>query len=282
MHMDPTVSAQRHASPMVVRRYPFDLKSALAGNWYGGDRFRTIVANALSIPLPSGERMFIKALRHYLDQLDDPALRDAVKVFFKQESSHTQEHVRYNRWVCEHRGYQLQPIEATYKDHNEYLCEHGDPRLLLATTVCMEHLTAIVSHLLISDPHWLAHADPAVRDFWLWHSVEEVEHKAVAFDVYARTCADKAFLDQIMRHTVVQLAKNLEFTACQMYRMEGGRPREIRQWLRESPFLHGEQGLLTAIMAHVEDFYRPDFHPWDHDNGALIAQVSSHLEQAFT
>jgi predicted metal-dependent hydrolase len=128
----------------------------------------------------------------------------------------------------------------------------------------------------------LAHADPAVRDFWLWHSVEEVEHKAVAFDVYARTCADKAFLDQIMRRTVVQLAKNLEFTACQMYRMEGGRPREIRQWLRESPFLHGEQGLLTAIMAHVEDFYRPDFHPWDHDNGALIAQVSSHLEQAFT
>lgn len=266
---------------MVVRRFPFDLEAALAEDWFAGDRFRTIIANAVSIPLPSGERMFIRALRHYLEQIGDAQLRDEVKVFFKQESAHTQEHVKYNRWICLHRGYDLAQIEAPYKNHNEYLCEHAEPRLLLATTVCMEHLTAIVSHLLISEPGWLAQAAPAVRDFWLWHSVEEVEHKAVAFDVYRQVCGDKAYLDRIMRQTVLQLAQNLRFTACQMYMMEGGRPRDVRHWLDTSPFLQGERGLLASIARHVEDFYRPDFHPWDHDNRHLIGEVSAHLAQAF-
>ncbi|MDR6715179.1 putative metal-dependent hydrolase [Pseudomonas hunanensis] len=281
MYSDDSAAPGEASVPMVVRRYPFDLEAALATDWYGGDRYRTIIANALSIPLPSGERMFIRALRHYLDSIDSPVLREEVKIFFKQESTHTQEHVKYNRWICQHRGYDLAPIEAPYKDHNEHLCEYGEPRLLLATTVCMEHLTAIVSHLLISDPRWLAEADPRVRDFWLWHSVEEVEHKAVAFDVYLQVCGDKEFLDQVMRRTVLQLAQNLQFTACQMYMMEGGRPRDIRQWLQETPFLHGEHGLLAEIVRHVEDFYRPDFHPWDHDNRTLIDQVSAHLQHAF-
>ncbi|MFV3405951.1 metal-dependent hydrolase [Pseudomonas sp. NY15463] len=276
-----STDAQSGATSMVVRRYPFDLEAALGGDWFGGDRLRTIIANALSIPLPSGERMFIRALHHYLDQIQDPLLREEVKIFFKQESTHTQEHVKYNRWICQHRGYDLAQVEAPYKDHNEYLCEHGEPRLLLATTVCMEHLTAIISHLLISEPAWLADAEPVVRDFWLWHSVEEIEHKAVAFDVYRQVIGDKGYLDEVMRRTVVQLAQNLRFTACQMYLMEGGRPRDVRQWLDSSPFLNGEQGLLASIVKHVDDFYRADFHPWDHDNHHLIELVSNHLEQAF-
>ncbi|QXI32362.1 metal-dependent hydrolase [Pseudomonas promysalinigenes] len=269
------------ASAMVVRRYPFDLQTTLGEDWFGGDRLRTIIANALSIPLPSGERMFIRALRQYFEAIEDPQLREEVKIFFKQESSHTQEHVKYNRWVCQHRGYDLAQVEAPYKDHNEYLCDFAEPRLLLATTVCMEHLTAIVSHLLISEPGWLSEAKPAVRDFWLWHSVEEIEHKAVAFDVYRQLVGDKSYLDEIMRRTVIQLAQNLRFTVCQMFLMEGGRPRDARKWLDTSPFLQGECGLLAAINAHIEDFYRADFHPWDHDNRHLIDLVSVHLNQAF-
>lgn len=265
---------------MMSRRYDFQLEEALGQNWNDGDQFKTILANALSIPLPSGEKLFIKSVRHYLDQINDVELKGLVSIFFKQESAHTKEHISYNKLISDQRGYNLALLEAPYKSHNEYISENGDPLSLLATTVCMEHLTAIASHLVITDERWVGRADSVVKNFWLWHSLEEVEHKAVAFDVYMDVCGDRDLLNKTMDFTVGQLCKNLKYTACQMYMMEGGKPKEIKAWLESSAVLNAEDGLLKLMEYYIKDFYRDDFHPWDHDNSYLIASVAAHLDDA--
>lgn len=278
--MDRNKSSRDVDLDMVSRRYEFCLERDLSANWNQDDQFKTILANALSIPLPSGEKLFIKSVRYFLEQLSDPQLKRVVGVFFKQESAHTKEHITYNRLIAEHRGYDLELLEAPYKKHNEYISEHASPVSLLATTVCMEHLTAVTSHLVITDERCLGRAKGAVKDFWLWHSLEEIEHKAVAFDVYMNVCGDKALLNQTMDFTVGQLCKNLTYTICQMYMMEGGKPRVIKEWLEKAEFLNAGDGLLKGMMKYIEDFYREDFHPWDHDNSHLIASVANHLDNA--
>ena len=35
-------------------------------------------------------------------------------------------------------------------------------------------------------------------------------------------------------------------------------------------FFFGKDGLITSVMGAYLDFYREDFHPWDHDNRHLI------------
>src|SRR5690606_40369604 len=55
----------------------------------------------------------------------------------------------------------------------------------LAFTAALEHFTATLAELLLSSEDVRAlFGHDGVRDVFLWHALEESEHKAVAFDVY--------------------------------------------------------------------------------------------------
>ena len=57
----------------------------------------------------------------------------------------------------------------------------------LAVTCALEHFTALMAHVLLSDERLLEGAHPTMAALWRWHAAEENEHKAVAFDVYKAT-----------------------------------------------------------------------------------------------
>src|SRR3546814_14230638 len=52
--------------------------------------------NALSSTFPVGEKFFMSAVRHYRDEALE-ALRDQIDDFIFQESTHSREHVFFNR-----------------------------------------------------------------------------------------------------------------------------------------------------------------------------------------
>src|SRR4029079_15061731 len=55
----------------------------------------------------------------------------------------------------------------------------------LALTAALEHFTATLAELLLTDEDARAmFGEPAARDLFVWHALEESEHKAGAFDVY--------------------------------------------------------------------------------------------------
>ena len=45
----------------------------------------------------------------------------------------------------------------------------------------------MLAEALLREPRMRDPMDPSVRSLWLWHALEESEHKAVAFDVYKAT-----------------------------------------------------------------------------------------------
>ena len=47
----------------------------------------------------------------------------------------------------------------------------------------MEHYTAVLVESMMTHVH-KPMTDESIRNLWLWHSIEETEHKAVAFDLY--------------------------------------------------------------------------------------------------
>src|SRR5262249_9613773 len=54
----------------------------------------------------------------------------------------------------------------------------------LASTIALEHFTAILAHAALTHSQHLDAAPEAIQKLWRWHAVEEIEHKAVAFDTF--------------------------------------------------------------------------------------------------
>lgn len=152
-------------------------------HWLAGSAAATHLANGVNLLFPAGERFFVRSVRHYLPYLErDPAnagLAARVRGFFGQEGRHAQAHERFFE-TLRAQGYPIDGFLARYERVAYGLIEKASPPALrLATTVALEHFTAILAEDALSDDSaaGLAAAHPAMRALLEWHAVEEIEHK---------------------------------------------------------------------------------------------------------
>jgi len=251
------------------RRPVFEVEAALAGDWHGGNAFRTAWFNALSTQFPIGEKFFIDSVRYFSDRIDDPRLKSEVRAFQGQESVHRLEHQRYNEKLCELRGYDLEVIESRILQRLNWARRELSPRRQLAGTVAYEHLTATLANDLLGKDDVMRGADPAIAELWRWHAVEETEHKSVAFDVYMAVGGN-------LRERRIALLMNSWFffkdtfgITYYMLKVDG-KHRSLRVWLSGLNFLFGKPGHIRRCAGHYLRYYGRRFHPWNHDNRQLV------------
>ena len=175
------------------RRVTFDWQDAPL-SWLPGEPGPAHVINVLHLLLPAGERWFVRLYKDALPLLtDDPGLHAQVKGFMGQEAVHARAHAA----VLDHfRAHGIDP--DPYVRQVDWMFEHllGDnamPPLLrrrwfverCAIVAAIEHFTAVLGDwILRASALDAAGADPTMLDLLRWHGAEEVEHRAVAFDVY--------------------------------------------------------------------------------------------------
>jgi predicted metal-dependent hydrolase len=172
---------ERARTPIHPRSPRFDFE-VVPRLWFGGSRLRTHIFNGLSLLFPAGERFFVRSVRRYADQIDDPQLKEDIKGFFGQEGRHASAHERQFE-ALEHQGYDVRRFLRFYEWFAYGVVERIAPdELRLAATAACEHFTATMAHHALAYDD-LAQADPTMRAFFFWHAVEEIEHKTVAYDV---------------------------------------------------------------------------------------------------
>ncbi|MBQ1543191.1 hypothetical protein C5708_06550 [Caulobacter sp. CCUG 60055] len=249
--------------------------------WVGGDLAATAVFNALSATFPHGERFFMDAVRRYA-HVATSSLREQVAAFLHQEAVHSREHVAFNQ-MAERSGYDIEPLIERAKRMIDF-ARKREPIEQLAGTCALEHFTAILAHELLADPRYLAGAPAEARDLWRWHAMEEIEHKAVAFDVLTAATADWTPLQRwrlrcrAMIMATVLLFRAIGANIADLFRQDGAnRPSS---WLQLFGFLIVSPGLLRRVMADYFTYYRPGFHPWDHDDRELLAEAERDLGYA--
>ncbi len=254
--------------PIEVRNLRFDLDERVPRHWHGGRRAVSIFFDNLSVFFPAGERFFMASVRAYRDQVHDEALLAAVRAFCAQEGLHTREHVRYND-MLKAQGYPVEAMEQRVERLLALVTKVAPKRWQLSATCALEHFTALMGHMILSDPRTLEGAHPAMAALWRWHAAEENEHKAVAFDVYRAVkgpYAEQVFV--MFLATVIFWAKVLEHQVRLMH--ADGIAFSAREWIGLVDFLFYRPGGLRGLTAHYFDYYRPGFHPWDLDNRELL------------
>lgn len=267
------VSTNQSLSPQELkfgpRRPAFDLANALGRDWHGGSAFRTAWFNALSMLFPLGEQFFIDSVIAFKDRIDDPRLLDEISAFQAQESIHRLQHKKYNALLCEMRGYDLVKIEQPLRDRMAWANRELSARRRLAGTVSNEHLTAVMANDMLHRGDVLAGADPDIAELWLWHGVEETEHKSVAFDVYQAIDGPLSERRQAFFFNTFFFFKDA-FRILRLMLKHDGKLWSLREWASGFKFLLVKPGVLRRIFFAYLAFLKKDFHPWQHDNRHLI------------
>ena len=263
-----------------VRNMTFELEKILTTDWADNDPFLTAVFNAMSISFPSGERNFIESVRAYEDRIKDPMLANDVKGFYQQEAIHSREHRKYNQLLCRQRGYNLAMLEAVYLNRLERAKNNPrvTPRVNLAATVSIEHLTAIFGESILKGRLIKSMPEP-VAELWQWHALEELEHKSVAFDVYNQIGGSYKMRASMMRFVIFFLFKDVFSVAVKMLRHD----KQLWKWKTFksfSKFLFSKDGFIRAHIPAYKAFFQQDFHPWEIDNSSLLKSWQEKLQPA--
>jgi predicted metal-dependent hydrolase len=247
--------------PLRHRRTRFDF-SKVPTHWSSGDPFVTRFLDALSINFPLGERFFIEAVSAFAERVSDPSLREEIALFSRQEGQHGGAHSQYNK-LLRAQGVDVDKILQVLAGHKR-ATQRLAPELQLALTAAAEHLTATLAEGLLEDASFLGErADPEMRALYLWHAVEEVEHKAVAFDVYQRFAGGSYWL-RVRAMLMITVYLHLRVSALMGHMFEVDRLQDRRAIVRRGLWrLYGPRGLLTRMLPSYLAWFKPGFHPWD-------------------
>ena len=241
-----------------------------------GDLILSHLAVALSSVFPDGEDFFVRSVRRFRDEVTDPELKRQVAGFIGQEAVHGREHRAFNDRL-DQLGYPTKRVERFVRRAVAVRERILTDKSNLAATAALEHFTATLAELVLSSEETRElFGEESVRDLFVWHALEESEHKAVAFDVYktvggserTRVFTMKALRFGFVFGLTVQIVLGLLFDR------ETYRPGKLRaSWrrVRSSPIMRRE------LWDRLCDYDRPDFHPDDHDTTALVADWRERL-----
>ncbi|WP_374612940.1 metal-dependent hydrolase [Sphingorhabdus sp.] len=266
------------AQRMHVRAFRGNKARLNRRHWVRDDMFATAFLNALSVVFPRGEAFMIEALHPWRDRTDGQLQRD-IATFIEQEAAHSREHVGFNKAIIE-AGYDIDALDRAIKQFVSFFSGCGEVTKLGAT-MCIEHLTAIVAAEILKNRKHLEGTDLELRKLWLWHAIEEVEHKAVAFDVWMFATREWSGVRRWFTRSALLLAVSISFfinrTRGQVELLnQDGLAKPNAWWLCiRKGFAKGAIG--RNVMGPWLEFFRPGFHPNHIDDRELLVRGENML-----
>lgn len=276
--------SNRAGASFPVRRMDFEF-GEVPRYWAANDAGLTHFMTTLSALFPEGEQFFVdstRAVRKH-PKLSDPDLQREISAFIGQEAMHSKEHLAFNS-SAQSYGYDIRTMEQQTgkvirtgtKILTTLLKPFGVTKEMidLTGTCALEHFTAVIAAELLQNKDVQAmFNDSTMHQLWMWHAVEENEHKAVVFDVYTAIYGHglKAYT---MRAIAMIIAMGLIFMTqsyftAQLMKMDGKLTWKDSKYMLK--FMYGRKGFMTRQIPELLDFFRPNFHPNDSDTDQLLA-----------
>ncbi len=260
------------------RDIKFDVPAEHIADWNKGSVHLSQFMNTLSIFFPVGERFFIDAVRQYRDQITEPELKKAVTAFIGQEAMHGREHEEYNELLFARvpEAAQVERIVFALLEQVKKL----PPRMRLSATIALEHFTAIMADGLLKETRVLDGAQPQYAKLWRWHALEETEHKAVAYDVWEAVMGrgTGAYVERsagMVAATVIFWSIMIPAYVAVIRRE--GKLTDLKGWRFLVQNIATTVPFFPRLLKPYMDYFRRDFHPWDHDNRHFLENIDEVL-----
>ena len=275
----------RAGASFPVRRMNFEFES-VPEYWMNGSAGLTHFMTALSALFPAGEMFFIdsvRVVRQHPSIKDNVELQKEISAFIGQEAMHTQEHEGFNAFAQKY-GHDVATLDRytnrAIQTTRKVFAFLGKPvgitqeMVDLTATTALEHFTAtIASQLLVNNHIQELMSDETMKTMWLWHAIEENEHKAVAYDVFEGVFG-KGIKSYLLRTGSLVAAMSILFCVQSyfVFRLLQQDKQLNRAALKDiytyaySP----SKGIITGMAREMIMYFKPGFHPNHHETDALL------------
>lgn len=270
-------AASDHDIPL--RKPDLDFSPAIPRHWMNGNVFATHFFNGLNLLFPDGERFFVKAVHDHLERISDPVLLRQARQFAAQEGQHAHQHEKY--FAClRAQGYRVDRFLRRFHQFVRLSTRWLPAPLRLAVTAGAEHYTAIFGAGAIEDFDIFADADPTMRALIIWHATEEIEHKAVAFDVLRAT--HPSYLLRVAGFVIATLALfGWSAAGTRMLIRQDGVSRAVFKAHQRAALARNDYRGVERIRSGIRAYLRRDFHPNQSDHLALARRRLAEVLPAF-
>lgn len=241
----------------------FGLDESIPRYWFDNDPFKTRFMEAIFVSFPVGERYFMTSVRHFRDQVTDPQLLADIKAFNRQEAQHGIVHDRFND-LLRRQGLPIDAIEGFISRRLYRMTKYCSPGFNLAMTAACEHITALMADAFYTNRELLLRVDRRVRAMLAWHAMEEMEHKAVAFDTMqkvARVGYGMRILTMLLLSVMFTFFRILD--THRFLKADGfGRRERLAMMGKGLWWAFGWNGVMTSMFRPWLAYFKPGFHPW--------------------
>ncbi len=229
------------AQGITIRRLQFNPK-AIRRHYFANSPVMSHLLTALSSTFPIGEQFFVHSVRNVRDQVKDDNLQAQIAAFIGQEAMHSQAHTAFNA-AWRRDDYNLDRFQAWLARKDDYV-KNLHPKIQLAITCAFEHFT-------------------------------EIEHRAVAFDVYQDVYGDDKIRRLIMRSVTTGFASLTFYSASRLF---------LQDHKKSIPKLGGNlfglyllAKMFVQLLPEYLSYYKSNFHPSDIDYTQLLKYWKTRL-----
>ena len=277
--------SERAGASFPVRRMNFNF-DAVPEYWMSGNAGLTHFMTALSALFPAGEKFFIdsvRAVRYHPMLKDNADLQKEISAFIGQEAMHTHEHVGFNA-SAQKFGHDVDALErhtdTVIQTTRKFMAKLAKPigitqeMVDLTTTTALEHFTATIASQLLSNSHIQElMTDDTMKTMWLWHAIEENEHKAVAYDVF-KGVFGKGLRAYALRTSSLVISMVILFFI-QNYFLWRLLKQDKQLNLENLRMIYRyayspSKGIITGMGKEMLFYFKPNFHPNDFDTTTLL------------
>ncbi|AOS94430.1 MULTISPECIES: metal-dependent hydrolase [Mycobacterium] len=168
-----------------VRRVRFDLGGDdIPFNWQPERPAFAMQCNLISFFAPGFEKFVVDATREAIPLMTDPAAIEEANLYLRQEAQHSSAHVRHINALCRRWPGLQQVADDIIASYDELTATKPLDWRLAYTAVVEATFTPYFKVFLDHDDKLFEPADERVASLFMWHFVEEIEHRSSALVVY--------------------------------------------------------------------------------------------------
>jgi predicted metal-dependent hydrolase len=253
---------------ITARQIEADFESALKNkaDWHSNDIVISHFFSGLQATFPEGERFFIDAARDVRDNNKEKLpekLLPQIQAFIQQEAFHGQTHDAWGEALINLGFTRMRDFDNELKELRINAKEEVPAMLRLSITSAVEHYTASLAHLFLRQRRFIDGASNPFKQVMLYHALEEVEHKAVCYDLFK--AAGGSYRLRIIGLLIASADVAYQGRKRHIYLLKKSGQWNLKNRIKAWKLIWGWNGIIHSLLPYTLRYLKPGFHPWETD-----------------